>query len=304
MFENNMEPQNAYEENIESQILKGPFLCHTQESSHSTLLFPPHWHYYIEVLYILSGSAKIFIKSTYYEVKAGDMVFINTREVHSGLTEADPVKYFVLRFHPDILVTSAHTVFELKYIIPFTMSKVPTQNLFLSEEIKPTQIPMLIHDIFDEYSREEYGFELAIQTDIGRIFLWILRSLRAKNGQRDLNVPLPQESDLHMLEKIFNYLDLNYQYDITVELMAKMCNMSYSYFSRRFKAIMGKTFIEYLSYVRITEAEELLLATDTTVTEIALQTGFSDTNYFIKQFKRYKGISPKQFRNKVVNSQI
>jgi AraC-like DNA-binding protein len=61
---------------------------------------------------------------------------------------------------------------------------------------------------------------------------------------------------------------------------------------------MGKTFTNYLNYIRITEAEKLLLTTDKSMTEIALEVGFSSSSYFIQQFRQYKDISPFQFRKK------
>lgn len=92
------------------------------------------------------------------------------------------------------------------------------------------------------------------------------------------------------------HIDLNYKYDITAESAAKICNMSYSYFSRFFKTVMKKTFNEYLNFIRIVEAEKLLLTTNLNITEIAHETGFSTSSYFIQQFKRHKKISPKQFK--------
>jgi len=90
----------------------------------------------------------------------------------------------------------------------------------------------------------------------------------------------------------------NYYNDITSLDMASICNLSYSYFSRAFKKIMKKNFKEYLNYIRISKAEKLLSTSELNITEIALAVGFSTSSYFIQQFKQYKGISPKQFKNK------
>jgi AraC-like DNA-binding protein len=80
-----------------------------------------------------------------------------------------------------------------------------------------------------------------------------------------------------------------------------MLNMSYSYFSRYFKSLIGKTFSEYLTYVRITEAEKMLLTTDLNITEVALESGYSNSSYFIAQFRVMKGMSPRQFKKKVLS---
>ena len=83
--------------------------------------------------------------------------------------------------------------------------------------------------------------------------------------------------------------------------MARLCNMSYRYFSRIFKRVMNKSFNDYLNFVRITEAEKLLTATDMNITEIAYATGFSSSSYFIKIFSKYKNVSPSRFRKRFLS---
>ena len=97
-----------------------------------------------------------------------------------------------------------------------------------------------------------------------------------------------------------DFIANNFRDDITVSDAAAMCNVSYSYFSRIFKQITKHSFSEYLNYIRITEAEKLLASTDLSMTEIAMQTGFSTSSYFIQQFKLHKHISPKQFRKNIL----
>ena len=155
-------------------------------------------------------------------------------------------------------------------------------------------------EITEEIKNKKYGYELAIKTHICVIFLWILRYWDSQGLTMDTSTIL-KENDLKMLQKVFDYLDENFKFDITVEFIAQLCNLSYSYFSRQFKAMMGKTFTEYLNYIRITEAEKLLLSTDMNITQVALETGFSSTSYFIQQFKHFKNISPKQFKKKIIN---
>lgn len=102
--------------------------------------------------------------------------------------------------------------------------------------------------------------------------------------------------------KLFDYVSEHYSESITAEDAAGICSMSYSYFSRFFKRVMKKSFSEYVNFVRISEAEKLLVSTDLNITEIAMQTGFSTSSYFIYQFKKMKSVSPKQFRNRFVQN--
>lgn len=279
-----------------------PFGCHFQESRGTGPMAYAHWHYYIEMLYSLSGRARVILGGVSYDFNKGDLVLINAREVHSVFSDYDEgTSYIVVKFDPEVLYTTTRTVFESKYVLPFTMAKASHQKVFTREEIEETSIPFLMKEIYQEYMNLNYGFELAIRTHICRIFLWVLRNWQSKGLNLDASYSL-KESEIKLLQKVFDYLDENYQYDITVESVARMCNMSYSYFSRHFKAVIGKTFTEYLNYIRITEAEKLLLTTDMNITEVALKTGFSDSSYFIKQFKHFKNVSPKQFQKKIAGA--
>ena len=75
---------------------------------------------------------------------------------------------------------------------------------------------------------------------------------------------------------------------------ASFVNLSYSYYSKLFRRVVGKNFNDYLTTVRINEAERLLLSTEQTITEIALATGFATSSHFIEKFRKIKNITPKQ----------
>lgn len=90
-------------------------------------------------------------------------------------------------------------------------------------------------------------------------------------------------------------IDNHFNENITSASAADMCYLSYSHFAKLFKDVMHTTFIQYLNYFRVHKAESLLLDFETSITDIALGTGFNDASYFIKQFKYYKGVSPKQY---------
>lgn len=78
--------------------------------------------------------------------------------------------------------------------------------------------------------------------------------------------------------------------------MAKQANMSQKYFCVYFKEMTRKTPIEYLILHRVECAAKKLRATDESIFDIALSCGFNDLSYFIKTFKKVKGITPAKFR--------
>ncbi|MGH4051116.1 MAG: AraC family transcriptional regulator [Clostridium sp.] len=275
-----------------------PFECHIQKGLGRGTLANAHYHYYIELLYCVSGKAQVFIAGKSYDFYVGDMVLINSREVHSVYkTSEDTVEYIVVKFDPNVLYSTSITVFETKYVFPFTLNKSTHQKVFTKDEIKDTDIPRLLNGIFIEYNKKKYGFEMAIRNNIGGVFLLILRIWYDKGLDLNINTNI-NENTLKKLQFIFDFVDKNYMFGISAESVASTCNMSYSYFSRLFKASVGKSFSKYINYVRITEAEKLLLSSNLNITEIAMEIGFTSSSYFIQQFKHYKNISPKQFKIK------
>ena len=78
--------------------------------------------------------------------------------------------------------------------------------------------------------------------------------------------------------------------------MAKLSHTSPSYLSRLFKKEMGKNFSDYVTDFKITLAKEMLETTNLSVTDISNDLGFSDSGYFIKQFKKHEGVTPAMFR--------
>lgn len=279
--------------------IRYPFECFISDSKGDNFNILPHWHYYIELLYFLEGSAKIFVGGEYSNVTVGDFVLMNSREVHSIQSEKGiHTRYIVIKFDYEVLYTTSRTVFEAKYILPFILSKFRHQKVFNSVELEGTGIREIIQEIYQEYLNKNYGFELAVRNGIGRLFLWVIRDWEKKGIRFEVQA-VPKDIDIQKLQEVFEYLDKHYYEELSVEEMARMSSMSYSYFSRFFKKVTGKNFTDYLNYIRVTEAEKLLLTTSMNITEIALNTGFTNSSYFIKQFKHYKGISPKQFKSRI-----
>jgi AraC-like DNA-binding protein len=274
-----------------------PYVCHIQENGGKPLMASAHWHYRIEILYAVEGSATILLDGQFMAFKKGDMVLISAREVHSIWGEPD-TKYVVINFDPEILLSAARSTFETRYILPFTMARESPQKIFTRGEIEPTPLPGMIMAALKENTEQNYGYELAVRTLISQIFLWVLRAWHDR-GLRIGTMSFLREKDLERLKSILDLMEQTYMQNLNALEMAARCKMSYSYFSRYFKSAIGMSFTSYLNFIRLAEAEKLLLSTDKTITDIAMTTGFSSASYFISQFRKQKSFSPHQFRMKI-----
>lgn len=99
-----------------------------------------------------------------------------------------------------------------------------------------------------------------------------------------------------LIKKAIRYISKNYANHITLEETANYVHLNPAYFSTIFKQSCGSSFKEYLNLVRIEESKHLLSNTDYSIVEIATATGFEDQSYFSKVFKKYTGITPRQYR--------
>ncbi|KOP67043.1 hypothetical protein AMS62_18675 [Bacillus sp. FJAT-18019] len=100
----------------------------------------------------------------------------------------------------------------------------------------------------------------------------------------------------HLIQKVTQYIAEHYHLDISLDQCAQICNLSPPYLSKLFKRVMGISFIEYLTQVRVGKAMELLVTTDLLVNEIAEQVGYNPKN-FIRVFKKQTGLPPGQYRD-------
>lgn len=99
-----------------------------------------------------------------------------------------------------------------------------------------------------------------------------------------------------IIKKAISYISQNFSSPITLEETANYVHLNPAYFSTIFKQSCGSSFKEYLNMVRIEESKRLLANTDYSIIDIAVATGFEDQSYFSKVFKKYTGLTPKQYR--------
>lgn len=277
------------------------YLCHTEIVSKAGNVWPAHYHNYIEILYGISGTYEVILNGKYHEFTKGDLVLINSKEVHQiNSCYKDGGQYIVLRFEPEVIYSNMfNNHLHLKYVLPFILETSKHQKVIKEEIIGTTFIPELIYEISKEFQTKTFGYELAIQNHIGRIFLWILRYFHETSSEF-MQSDLTDLSLINRLKPSFDYVSNHFNEEIKATHMSVLCNMSSSYFSRTFNSQMRMNFNEYVNYTRIMEAEKLLVSTTMNITEIANAVGFNTTSYFIKLFKDYKKISPKQFRKEFV----
>jgi len=100
------------------------------------------------------------------------------------------------------------------------------------------------------------------------------------------------------------YIKANYMNEITLEEVAKHAGFSPNYFSRLFKSEFNKSFIDYLTNIRVEVAKELVMEGDRNISDIAWAVGYHDPNYFTKVFKKNVGLAPSEYKEQKYNEKL
>lgn len=270
------------------------FACSVFSETHEE---KEHFHDHIELIYVVSSELKAIINKEEYNLSAGDLLVVIPGDVHS-FKISENSKIISIEASSNFLFSQILTNTDLHYSMPYMLSKIEDARLIKSEVIETSTLPEDIFLTLEEYSRKDNFYKLAIRAHLTNVALFIFRrwdalKISSKNIQTDKD-----KNGINRLSEVLKSIDENYMKDISVAEMAKIAGMSYSFFSRFFKATMKLTFSEYLNSIRIQEAEKLLIESNLSIAEIGEAVGFSNTSYFIAQFKKQLHITPKKYKSK------
>lgn len=247
----------------------------------------PHWHESMEILYFYSGSAVVQINCEYIDVESSHIVLLNALDIHSIKGESE---YLVLQFQPN-LTTDMYIDFKKAFPL---CDKDKVLTLPRNNNRHIAAIALNLQEIVQADREKLPGYEISIKGSIYKIIAAIFAYSQERN--HDLSEYNSQKQRLEKLDVLLKYLDLHYSDNITVTDAAKLLSYSPNYFCRFFKQVMGKTFLEYLNMYRCCKAEEQLRTTRSSITDIALSSGFSSISYFNRIYKKYKNICPSSER--------
>ena len=238
-----------------------------------------HFHSNHELYYLENGQTKYVIGNEIYLLDAGDMVFVPKGTFHKTSGEKDRSSERVLLTFDDDFVGNEYKVYidELKNNGFIRFSK---ENIY--------KIRDLLQKIENEANNTYSDYK-----EMQKLYLRQLLITISRYRKRNVNTKL--SPSIAIIQAATKFISENFASDITLTNIAKNYAMSTSYFSKQFKSVTGIGFNEYLNIVRITESEKLLLSGKFSITDIAMECGFNDSNYFAAVFKKIKGITPKKY---------
>ena len=227
----------------------------------------------MELIYIESGSGLVRLNKEILRVKAGDLIIVNRGVLHGIKTDLKNILYF------------RSIVFDLNFL------SGPAGDLCQERVISLLMDICLLFDRIHSCHKEKKPYYFVkLKALFFSFFYEMLMGNYITPADKDEN------KSLASIKKILDYINLNYSQPLTAAELTALSNYSEYYFMKLFKQYTGKTLIAYINDLRIEKAKPMLLHSDSSVTEIALEVGFNNTSYFIKKFQQATGMSPHKFR--------
>lgn len=279
-----------------ADILNTPIECFYYDPSKQPFPIKMHWHYFMEIIYILEGTAEMRSDDKTYLLSKGDMIIFYPETVHGIFSDNDSkLKYAGMKFDINTLTMTSSYTPKLRSIFK-SANKRGMDIVFRAETFNSKDIEQIFTTCIDEMQQGRYGSDIIARARIYELLTRLLRYWQSQGFSVDNEVFA--EDSHYDIYNITEYIDMTLSDGISVSNIASVCGMSYSYFAKRFLAIYGKSCKEYIEQMRLYRVEDLLVYTEFDLNYIAQETGYSDCSHMIKSFKKSKGLTPKQFRLK------
>lgn len=284
-------PQNLLEP-MDMPDPRFPMKVHHCRVAHAGMTaFDHHWHHHLEFLYIVDGSARITCNSESFDVSPGELIVVNSTDLHHGISLSDDLFYYAVIVDPSLLHSHTPDSAEAKFITPITQSRIRFAHKVAGDDAVRVSLLSLI----EEYDNGAFGYELAVKSWLYRLLTLLLRghvAMHLTPDQYDSRV-----RRLERMDAVFRYIEDRYADKISIDELAAVACLSRFHFGRVFKELTNRSVTDYINFVRINKSEYDLRHTSKSITEIALATGFSDVYYFSRLFKAYKNVPPSALRD-------
>lgn len=244
--------------------------------------FPLHFHREEEIYFVRKGTAEVYVDGKYFQVGEGDIVAILPGQIHGYHREEDTVLAFV---RIDVNIQDSPIDFiRIRFVTPCITSQ--NNNYYNIEE--------LFEKILHEDAQRDIGYLYMIRSYADQLAAILLRTnpyqiLTEQEAERNYK-------NMQILGLIDEYLSNHYHERIALDQIAAQCAMSKCYFSRYFHSLTGQCFIHYLRDYRSKKAQELLVNSNKSITEIAYESGFSNLRSLHRGFVQMFGVSPAEYR--------
>ena len=258
---------------------------HTQET-----MYCGHCHIHYEIYVQMGGRRCYFLKNSVYEIETGDVVFIAPGLVHkTSNIDKNPHSRLLIEFDEKYLDDLNTFLGGIDIRKKFSQLLSNGYIIFRNEEHKDEILKACRLLVKSDESEDTFD-KLKCRLSVGGLILDILSSIDETNKASEV-------SSRYKISEILNYINDNYNKNLSLKETSEKFYLSYYYLSRLFKEVTGFTFVAYVNIIRVNKAKLLIDETDEKLEAISEIVGFGSQKQFVRVFKTLYGISPSKYRS-------
>ena len=266
-----------------------------EKSNYDTPPANEHFHEFLEIVYIASGTAAHWINGKPCKASIGDLYMLDFSDEHTFEERSDDFTIITLAFTPELIDDSlvesnnAQDILGLVLFRPFFEQNGGlrfSMNLFHQEK----EVSGILEEMIAEYTRKETGYHIML-----RAYLMILLSKIFRNALKG-NAPEKNAYHISTIDAAIVYLEQNYSRPFNLNEIARVALLSPSYFSTLFKSQTGVSITDFTQKIRIEQACKLLNNPKNSVNAVMELVGYNDSKFFYQLFKRHMGVTPGEYK--------
>lgn len=245
-----------------------------------------HKHNFYELAVVLRGAGTHLTDSQKLPLHPGSVFLLHPGESHA-YEYSEPLTLMNFMFDSQILRPYRKSLSGLAGY-PLLFCPAEERRELCVDSATLAELDILLHAMAMESRQRNTGAELLLISHLLNLLVLVLRKSCSYVERERFN------SDIGIAVA---FMRRNYQEEISLPKLARLANLSESSFFRKFREEMKTSPMQWLLNLRIRKAMEFLIRSDMNIGEIAAATGFSDSLYFSRQFRRQVGVSPKNYRS-------
>ena len=251
-----------------------------------------HWHRYYEIGLCMEGGGTFLYTSKSYHSEPGDVFVTNNYETHVAVTGTEKQQFVFLIFLPSFISNSGALGQALnnQYLQTFQYNPLRFDNRIPASSKDANALRSSMLAALDAYERQPEGWQMRVDILVREILCGLHRvySGGSTSGQSFRINP--------KLLAAQKYINANFTQPLTVEEVSRVADMYPSYFRHVFKNTFQLSFKEYVTQLRLAEAQLALATTDTSVSHIIEDMGYTNVTQFYHVFRKYTGMTPAEYR--------
>ena len=265
-----------------------PFSTYHIENAGRSFQIPVHWHDEFEIIYVRSGFLTVSISGESYIGKTGDAFVVSPGNLHLMGSQSGTVDYYTFLFPLKYISFRTDDMLDEKLLEPLNSG-----HLMICPRVNDTA-KELCEQLIEIYEAKNDESESKITTQVRTkiILLQFILEMWKKGFVIENDT-----SGRNTVEKeMVSYIQQNFTGKISLREFGEQFHLSEKYISRYFKEHFHITLSQYVTYLRLEHAKQLLQDTDIPVTDVAMQSGYQNVSYFIRSFQKAYAVSPLKYR--------